>query len=224
LNYKTDPHAEIQLEIQEINRTLQKLSDYWKAAEASPKWKIIIYEAVIKSKLLYGLETTQLPRSCLNKLDAFQIKGLSKILGFKNTYWDRSATNQKVLEKATEVAYRKGTQKYITRNAHKNIEIFSKAYKKRRKSLMGHVIRTHEEDPFRQVSLIPGVAKPKNWGTRRSGKPRQLWTFNVLDSLWKQHRDEAPKVNSATPFRRRKYKASTRQCNYLKKWAEERKF
>ena len=39
------------------------MKDYWKAAEASPKWKVLIFDAVIKSKLLYGLETTQVTKN-----------------------------------------------------------------------------------------------------------------------------------------------------------------
>ena len=62
------------------------MQDYWKAAEASPKWKVFIFEAVLKSKLLSGLKTTQLTRKCLQRIDAFQIKGLRKILNMKHTY------------------------------------------------------------------------------------------------------------------------------------------
>ena len=37
LNYKADPHAEISQKMQEVNRALWKLTDYWKATEASKK-------------------------------------------------------------------------------------------------------------------------------------------------------------------------------------------
>jgi hypothetical protein len=117
---------------------------------------------------------------------AFQIKGLRKILGFKHTYWDRSATNQKFLDTATEIAYRKGSAKFLARNAGKQIELFSQTFQKRRKKLMGHVIRTDDSDPLRQVSLQPGTAKPVHWGTRRAGKPRQQWSHNVLNLIWKK--------------------------------------
>ena len=59
LNYKADPHMEVTQKLQEVNRTLHRMQDYWKASEASTKWKILIQEAVLKSKLLHGLETTQ---------------------------------------------------------------------------------------------------------------------------------------------------------------------
>ena len=73
LNYKADPHAEVSQKNQEANRTLWKMNDYWKAADASKKWKILIFEAVLKSKLLYGLETTHLKNEWMHsKLEAFE--------------------------------------------------------------------------------------------------------------------------------------------------------
>ena len=38
---------------------------------ATTKWQIIIYDAIIRSKLLYGLETVQLTQSMKKELDAF---------------------------------------------------------------------------------------------------------------------------------------------------------
>ena len=40
--------------------------------------KIEIYNAVIKAKLLYGLETTQLTKGSKRDLDVFQKRGLRK--------------------------------------------------------------------------------------------------------------------------------------------------
>jgi hypothetical protein len=224
LSYKADPHMEVSQKIQEVNRALWKLTDYWKASDASRKWKLLIFDAVIKSKLLYGLETTELPKSCKKRLDAFQIKGLRRILGQKHSYWDRSATNAKILELATEEAYRKGNAKHIAKNAERKIELFSSAYKKRRKKLLGHIIRTENNDPLRQVSLKPDSAIPLNWGTRRLGKPRQKWTESTMKKVRKQLRHEAPKIKSSNPFRKRKYKASSRQHKFIFEWAKERKF
>lgn len=35
-------------------RTWQVLGLFWKSAACSPKWKLIIYDAVIRAKLVYG--------------------------------------------------------------------------------------------------------------------------------------------------------------------------
>ena len=229
LNNKADPHAEITQKIQEVNKTLWKLQDYWKATNANTKWKILIFDAVIKSKLLYGLETTQLPKPCQTRVNAFQVKGLRRILGFKHTNWDREATNELILSTATQHAFRTGSPKNIARNAGRKIELYSQAYIKRKQKLLGHIIRTGNEDPLRQVALHPDSAKPiifvNDKGKRRSGQPRHTWAYEASKRVWKKHSlIDAPKINAAIPCRRRPYKASTRQCKFVHAWAQERKF
>ena len=54
----------------------------------------------------------------------------------------------------------------------KRIEIHSEAYKKRKLKLLGHVIRSENEDPMRQVALKQGSIKDKKVGTRMVGKPK----------------------------------------------------
>ena len=89
--------------MQQVNVTMWKLNSYWKATEASNKWQLLIFDAVIKSKFLYGMETVQLTEAMINKLDAFQMKGIRKILGKKHTYWDRAATNESIVQTATRI-------------------------------------------------------------------------------------------------------------------------
>ena len=76
---------EVERLMQQVNITKWKLNSYWKATEASKKWQLLIFDAVIKSQLLYGMETMQLTDALIKKLDAFQMKGLRNILG-KNTH------------------------------------------------------------------------------------------------------------------------------------------
>ena len=70
--------------------------------ENPTRWKLIIFDAVIKSKLMYGLESAQLNDSLKNKLDVFQLKGLRKILGLTTTFINRENTNALVYQKANE--------------------------------------------------------------------------------------------------------------------------
>ena len=49
--------------MQEVCCTWLKLNAYWKATRATKKWKIIAYDAIIRSRLLYGLETIHLAPS-----------------------------------------------------------------------------------------------------------------------------------------------------------------
>ena len=77
-----------------------KLHVYWKDHSANRKWQLLVYDAVIKSRLLYGLETVHLTKSLMQKMNAFHRKGLRKILSLVSTHADRRNTNAKLIEKA----------------------------------------------------------------------------------------------------------------------------
>ena len=47
---------------------------------------MITYDAVVRSKLIYGMEGAQINESVENKIDAFQIKGLRQIMKMESTY------------------------------------------------------------------------------------------------------------------------------------------
>ena len=53
---------------------------FWKEACCWLRNKLMVYNAVIRTKLLYGLETLELPTSQNSRLEAFQLKGFRKIL------------------------------------------------------------------------------------------------------------------------------------------------
>ena len=56
---------------------------------------------MIVTKLMYGLTSIPLSRADANKLDAFHMRGLRKILKVKHPYWSR-VSNKKLLEMANE--------------------------------------------------------------------------------------------------------------------------
>jgi hypothetical protein len=126
------------------------------------------------------------------------------------------------METATVTAHRKGPRKSIEKNANKQLELFSQAFQSKIKRRLGHIIRTENEDPLRQVSLQSNTGKPTGKGKRRSRKPRQRWIDNIVKQICNQFRHEAPKMNSSKPSRKRKYKASTRQSKFILEWAKER--
>ena len=90
--------------------TITALKHFWKSS-AKPKWKLLVFNAIAGANILYGLESLQLTPADLKRLDAFQQRGLRRILGFLPTHLDRTATNQRVLERArTETMKRRPTQ------------------------------------------------------------------------------------------------------------------
>ena len=64
------------------------------------KWKTQAHTAIIRSKLLYSLETIQLNPREINRIDAFQRKDIRRILKFLPAFIDRAMTNEFVLKEA----------------------------------------------------------------------------------------------------------------------------
>ena len=96
-----DNHAEVNNRIADCIATANRLKLFWNKAGNSLKWKLQVYDAIIGSKLLYGLETIQLTRGERSRIDAFQQKGLRRILKILPTFEDRTWTNDKVVEVAS---------------------------------------------------------------------------------------------------------------------------
>ena len=79
INKEVNIKLDISAKIHEVRKTWYKLVTYWKATNASKKWQLIIYDAIIRSKLLYGLETVYITDSLQKKLNAFQLRGIRTI-------------------------------------------------------------------------------------------------------------------------------------------------
>ncbi len=94
---------------------------------------------MIRSKLLYGLECLELTQAEQDKLDAFQIKGLRRILHIPPTHIDRTTTNDMVMEKAAMVLEK---LEPITR--------FSESWQNQKFRLLGHILRDYENENFKK--------------------------------------------------------------------------
>ena len=179
INRTVNIKHEVFNKMSDVRRTWFKLDSYWKASQASKKWKLIIFDAIIRSKLLYGLETVHLTQSMSKTLDAFQMRGLRKILKRPSTFVDRRYTNQRILDEATSLAF-------PTRGDNRKIMRFSEFHMKRRAKLLGHIMRCDDSDPLRQVSFMPGSASTIDYGTKRVGKPRQSWLHHSKKYVFEQ--------------------------------------
>ena len=80
LTDNVDNKQEVMNRIADSIRTCNRLKLFWTKAQNSISWKIQVFHSILRSKLLYGLETIQLNQSELHRLDAFQIKGYRRIL------------------------------------------------------------------------------------------------------------------------------------------------
>ena len=86
MSAKGNPHFEISTRIISTTATLNKFDLFWKKAPVSTTWKLRVHDAVIIRKLLYGLESASLTNAEYERLDAFQVKALRKMLGITHSY------------------------------------------------------------------------------------------------------------------------------------------
>ena len=139
------PH-EISNKLREVRRTWIKSSPYWKVTQANNRWKLIVYDAMICSKLLYGLE---MARNC--PLNHCHGKEIRTILNKAHTHVDRTNTNAKPLEEASMIAF-------PSRDDQRKILLFTEFHNLRRAKLLGHILRSTSSDPLRHVSFMPSSA------------------------------------------------------------------
>ena len=170
----------------------KKLDIFWKKANCPPRFKLIVYDAVIRSKLVYGLECVHLPKTAINVLNTFQLKGLRKILNLKTTFITRGNTNKKVFEEANKIRFPPpppNTNGIAPRNPRPNqhsnsIRSFEQYIKDKQTSLLGHLIRADPEDPTRKAAFSGNSNTPCTHVNRRVGRPRQHLIPQTYERLW----------------------------------------
>ena len=190
LTKNADVKEEITTRLQKANATWHKLKLFWKNTDCTTSWKIQVYNSVIKSKLLYGLETTHVTKAQMDRLTAFHTKGLRNILKLQHTFMDRNNTKKLIWDKANQAL------KNENPNAP-NIETMSETLGKRRIKFIGHILRADNNDPVRTVTFQPSTAKPVYPIKRRIGGPKKHWTWETLQMAWQLIHD-----NQAPPLRK----------------------
>ena len=118
--------------------------------------KINIHTAFIKSIFLYNSELWTLTSKLEKEIDAFQRKGLRRIL---NIRWPDKISNKDLYEKTNQTPW-------------------SRNIKRRRISWFGHLLRLSPETPARQA-LQESIRKVK----KPPGRPQLTWITQVKKDL-----------------------------------------
>ena len=119
-------------------QTLKRLDMFWRHSNCTVRKKLIVADAVIRSKVLHGMDSAQLNEPELKRLDIFQLKIFRNILKLKTTYIDRNNTNKEVLRK---------TQEQIEREKPgKRIKIFREFYANSKQKRMTRAIRRTDSE------------------------------------------------------------------------------
>lgn len=93
--------------------TLEALDMFWRHSDCGIAIKIHVADAVIRSKLLYGMESAELIPSVLKRVETLQLKILRKILRMNTTHTDRENTNERVYEQANQRLQNIGRRKMV---------------------------------------------------------------------------------------------------------------
>ena len=169
-----------------------KLRIFWREGLLSIRERIMIYTALIGTRLTYGLHTLPLKDELMNKIDAFHVKELRQILKMKPTFIDRGTTNAKVLELSNTAANKPKNMAKERRQEgtlKKVIVPMSEVVVDRAIKDLGEIIWLPDDDPRRQVTLSEGEMGelvPNLPECRRVGRPRTNWIETIMGRIWKK--------------------------------------
>lgn len=111
------------------------------------------WAAVIKSKLLYGLEGVQITKPQLSKMQTPHLKGFRQILEITTTYVDRAHTHAYVYAKAAEaLAALRGAR---GEEAPRPIRQLRDVLRDRNIKFLGHLLRQNNTDPMLDCAFFP---------------------------------------------------------------------
>ena len=96
LNEQGDPTREVSKQISDYMVVLNTLHVFFYTSNNSITRKIQIYNAIIRSSFMHGLETVVVNTAVFNRLDTFQLKGLRALLKQQTTYINRTYSNDYV--------------------------------------------------------------------------------------------------------------------------------
>ena len=165
-----------------------KLNRLWKHTTLTKARKNQVYQAVIVSRLLYGLSSAWLNVAEIRRLNGFHCRCLRVIMRVQPAYFSR-ISNKKVLQECG--------QKPIDRQLLKQQMV-----------LYGRVARSPPSDPLRLLTFVPGgLETAASRYIRRVGRQRNEWATMVQKECFKMSASFAASVDDEQEWKRR-------VCNY----------
>ena len=177
MGIKTNSREELSKSFANTMMTMKKLDIFWRHSNCGIAIKIYTADVILRSKLLYGLESAQLILSVANRMETFQLKVLRKIFQMDTTSINRGHTNDTVYLTANNKMQEQGKKKEVIK--------FTEVYKKLKEKLAAKPI----DDPNGTMfSTTFKKTKLEKWThtTRRVGKPRQNWAENTVAEIWEE--------------------------------------
>ena len=175
MNNKADPEREILRRKKDTMITLNKLHIFFYNSDNTVTRKMQMFNAVIRAKLMYGLETVVMNTRVKGMLDAFQLKCLRKILQVPTTYIDKQFSNAHV---RSQINAR-------LRDAKKPpMETLTAFHQRTRIAYLAKLIHRGHKEPGTTVTMDPQTLAAIDHGKKRVGQPRLNWYKVTLDEMW----------------------------------------
>ena len=157
--------AEIMRRIALAAAAMSSLSRVWREKHLRPRTKLRLYESCVLSVLLYCCETWTTLKADAERLQAFHMRCVRRILGIS---WFQHVTNDTV-------------------KARSQLEDIEPRIRRRRLALFGHVARMNPGVPARdvletQVDSLRGHPPSAGW-SRPPGRPRLRWCDQIKNDL-----------------------------------------
>ena len=169
----SDTTMEVRGRIREAMGILKKMHCFWRHSDCTLRFKLVVMQAVLYSKILFGLESAELTTGALRILDVFHLKCLRKILKIKTTYVDRANTNAQVYARANAMLKEGET-----------ITTLSKVYLTRKQNFYCQVVQAGADNPIRTVTFQRNTTLPIQHLPRRRGRPKVKWAHTEAKKLW----------------------------------------
>ena len=191
---------------------------FWKKGPCTRRFKLTVYHAILRSKLLYSLDSLQVNDNLITKINAFHLKGIRQIMRIKTTYIDRTQTNEEVLRRANEEMQRPikrpiggdGTsgekkKKQKAKKGGKPITCLGKYLQDLQVRLLTHIINSPDGTPLKSATFKGRSLKPNFPKTRRAGRPKRKWAEGIMEKIWDEYRHgiKPPKAFDITNKRHR---------------------
>ena len=143
--------------------------------------KLQMFNAILRAKIMYGLETAVLTTAELNKLDVFQLRCLRKILKLPTTYINRTYTNDYIRTQLNKYFHDYARSRSTS---FKAVEPLSVYHKRARINSLVKLIRNRETEPGASVTFDPLTLQEVQHGKKRVGRPKLNWYQVTVQELW----------------------------------------
>ena len=175
LGIRTTNREELSKRFAATMAVMKKLDLFWRHSDCPVHIKVYTADAVLRSKLLYGLESAQLIPSVLKKLETFQLKVLRKIFKIDTTYINRVNSNASIFNRINTMMEEEGRSKRVI----SFVDAYNKIKRKRAIKIMNQ-----ENTSIYNVSFENGKFRKWIHTNRRVGRPRMNWTEETINEIW----------------------------------------